>query len=92
MPSSSLIYDDQEQHLESIQTCQSNDICIGAGLNIAAPCRRHSCERIRSPASNDFTTSIGRSDLTSGLVYFKDSFDSDSPLKEWVIPSKPDKP
>ncbi|KAI0988049.1 hypothetical protein GJ496_008942 [Pomphorhynchus laevis] len=38
MPSSSLIYDDQEQHLESIQTCQRNDNGIGAGLNIAAPC------------------------------------------------------
>ncbi|KAI0985874.1 hypothetical protein GJ496_010700 [Pomphorhynchus laevis] len=92
MPSSSLIYDDQEQHLESIQTCQRNDNGIGAGLNIAAPCRRHSCERIRSPASFGFPTSIGRPNLTSGLVYFKDSFDGDGPLKEWVIPSKPDKP
>ncbi|KAI0984454.1 hypothetical protein GJ496_004940 [Pomphorhynchus laevis] len=87
MPSSSLIYDDQEQHLESIQTCQRNDNCIGAG-----PCRRHSCERIRSPASYGFPTSIRSPDLTSGLVYFKDSFDGDGPLKEWVIPSKPDKP
>ncbi|KAI0987248.1 hypothetical protein GJ496_003367 [Pomphorhynchus laevis] len=26
------------------------------------------------------------------MVYFKDSFDGDGPLKEWVIPSKPDKP
>ncbi|KAI0985242.1 hypothetical protein GJ496_002285 [Pomphorhynchus laevis] len=91
MPSSSLIYDDQEQHLESIQTCQRNDNGIGAGLNIAAPYRRHSCERIRSPASFGFPTSIGRPDLTSGHVYFKDLFDGDGPLKEWVIPSKPDK-
>ncbi|KAI0981109.1 hypothetical protein GJ496_000623 [Pomphorhynchus laevis] len=92
MPSSSLIYDDQEHHLESIQTCQRNDNGIGAGLNIAAPYIRHSCERIRSPASFDFPTSIGRPNLTSGLVYFKDSFEGDGPLKEWVIPSKPDKP
>ncbi|KAI0983242.1 hypothetical protein GJ496_008547 [Pomphorhynchus laevis] len=92
MPSSSLIYDDQEQHLESIQTCQRNDDGIGARLNIAAPCRRHSCKRIRSPASFGFPISIGRPDLTSGLVYFKDSFDGDGPLKEWAIPSKPDKP
>ncbi|KAI0979445.1 hypothetical protein GJ496_002778 [Pomphorhynchus laevis] len=89
---SPLIYDDQEQHLESIQTCQRNDNGIGAGLNIAAPCRRHSCERIRSPTSFGFPTSIGRPDLTSRLVYFTDSFDGDGPLKEWAIPSKPDKP
>ncbi|KAI0988475.1 hypothetical protein GJ496_008328 [Pomphorhynchus laevis] len=73
-------------------TCQRNDNGIGAGLNIAAPCRRRSCERIRSPASYGFHTSIGRPDLTCGLVYFKDSFDDHGPLKEWVIPSKSDKP
>ncbi|KAI0989053.1 hypothetical protein GJ496_009108 [Pomphorhynchus laevis] len=92
MPSSSLIYDGQEQHLEYIQTCQRNDNGIGAGLNIAALCRRHSCECIRYPASYGFPTSIGRPDLTCELVYFKDSFDDDGPLKEWVIPPKPDKP
>ncbi|KAI0987062.1 hypothetical protein GJ496_007334 [Pomphorhynchus laevis] len=91
MTSSSLIYDDQKQHLESIQTCQRNDIGFGAGLNIAALCRRHL--RMHSISGELWLPYFNWSpDLTSGLVYFKDSFDGDGPLKEWVIPSKPDKP
>lgn len=30
--------------------------------------------------------------LVGGVVYFKDSFDGESPLSQWVMPSKPEKP